>query len=117
MQNSDTQGNNKLEDIASRLNLQGNWKRALMFGSFAAAAYLIISGRRPAGFAMAGIGLATLAAEHPEKFEEVWNRAPEFLERGQKLVQGVGGIVDKIAEQSGKFQSRSGRKIEHDYLT
>jgi len=95
---------------------QENWKRYVMYGSFATAAVLLFTGRRPAGFAAAGIGLAVLAADHPEKFEEIWNRAPEYLDKGQRLVHGVGGIVDKIAEQTSRFQSRRGG-MEHDYLT
>ena len=79
---------------------------------------LLLTGRRPAGFAVAGVGLAALAAEHPEKFEDVWNRAPEYLDRGQRLVHGVTGIVEKIAEQTSRFQSsRRGSSMEHDYLT
>jgi hypothetical protein len=104
-------------DYAGRLRLQNNWKRALMIGSFAAAAYLLATGRRPAGFAMAGVGLATLAAEYPEKFEEIWNRAPEYLDKGQRLVGGVSRIVDQIAEQAGKFQSMRGTRMREDYLT
>ena len=99
-----------------RDNIQQDWKKYLMFGSFAAAAYLLLTGKRPAGFAIAGIGMAILAAEHPEKFEEAWNRAPEFLDKGQRMMHGVSGIVDKIAEQKQKFQSRRG-DAQHDYLT
>jgi hypothetical protein len=106
-----------VSDYAARLNVQNNWKRALMFGSFAAAALLLATGRRPAGFALAGVGLATLAAEYPEKFEEIWNRAPEYLDKGQRLVGGVSRIVDQIAEQAGKFQNRSNRGMREDYLT
>jgi hypothetical protein len=95
-----------------------NWKKALMIGSFTAAAILLLTGRRPAGFALAGVGLATLAAEHPEKFEQFWNAAPEYLEKGSRLASGVGDFIEKIAQQTSRFQStRTGRRGEPDYIT
>jgi hypothetical protein len=106
-----------IQDFTRSSAITDNWKRYVMYGSFAAAAVLLFTGRRPAGFAVAGIGLAVLAAEHPERFEEMWNRAPEYLDKGQRLVHGVSGIVDKIAEQTSRFQSGRRGNMEHDYLT
>jgi len=102
------------------IDFSENWKKMLMVGAFAGAAYLLISGRRPAGFALAGIGMAVLAAEHPQRFEEIWNQAPHYLERGTKVVNQISDLVDKIAEQGSKFQHmRSGgmRQQQSDYLT
>jgi hypothetical protein len=103
------------------LNIQENWKKALMVGAFAGAAYLLISGRRPAGFALAGIGVAVLAAEHPQRFEEVWNQAPHYLDRGTKVVNQISDLIDKIAEQGTKFSQMRHRgnrgQEQHDYLT
>jgi hypothetical protein len=93
-----------------------NWKRALMIGSFGAAAFLFLTGRRAAGFALAGVGVATLAGEYPEKFEKFWNAAPEYLDRGTRLVQGVGNFVEKIAEQSSRLQEHA-RQTRPDYIT
>jgi len=102
-------------------DINENWKKMLMVGAFAGAAYLLISGRRPAGFALAGIGMAVLAAEHPQRFEEVWNQAPHYLDRGTKVVNQIGELIDKIAEQGSKFQQmrQGGNRGEqqHDYLT
>ncbi|HST79258.1 MAG TPA: hypothetical protein VLN58_12290, partial [Verrucomicrobiae bacterium] len=63
-----------------------DWRKVLMYGSFAAGAVLFLTGRRPAGLAVAGIGVATLASEHPEKFEEIWHNLPEYIEKGSKFV-------------------------------
>lgn len=102
-------------------NINENWKKALMIGAFAGAAYLLISGRRPAGFALAGIGLAVLAAEHPHRFEEIWNQAPTYLDRGTRVVNQISDLIDRIAEQGTKFQQmrRGGNRGQgqHDYLT
>jgi hypothetical protein len=85
-----------------------DWKRVLMFGAFGAATYLMISGKRGAAFAAAGVGLAALAAEHPERFEEFWNQAPDYLERGHRIVNGIQTLLDRIAEHKGTIQSIRG---------
>ena len=76
-----------------------DWKKALMYGSFAAGAVLFITGRRPAGVAVAGIGLATLASAHPEKFEEVWRRMPEYIDKGSKFVDMAANFLERFAQQ------------------
>ena len=106
-----------LQNLTERLHLQENWRQWAMWGAFAAAAYLLVTNRRPAGFAAAGVGLAVLAAEHPQKFEEAWNRAPEYLEKGQRMIQGVGRIIDQVSEQAGKFQQQRGGRMREDYLS
>jgi hypothetical protein len=102
-------------EMTERMNLDQNWKKMLMYGSFGAAAILLATGKRPAALAAAGIGVAFFAAEHPERFEQVWNRAPEYLDKGQRVVSQLGGLVDRITEQSAKFQSRN--RQQGDYLT
>jgi hypothetical protein len=90
-----------------------DWKKVLMFGAFGAAAYLMISGKRNAGFAAVGVGLAALAAEHPERFEEIWNQAPDYLERGHRIVNGVQTLLDRIAEHTQTIQSLRGNRQEY----
>jgi len=93
-----------MADITTITKGNEGWMRALMIGSFAGAAVLFFTDKRPAAFALAGVGMATLAAEHPEKFEEIWNNAPEYLEKGTRFVNGVGQFVEKLAEQGYRFQ-------------
>lgn len=78
-----------------------DWKKVLMYSSFAAGAVLFLTGRRPAGLAVAGIGLATLAAEHPERFEELWRRAPEYIEKSGKFVDMASTFLEKLSQQRG----------------
>ena len=80
------------------------WKRALVYGSFGAAAVLLLTGRRSAALGLAGVGAATLAEEYPEKFQEVWEKAPEYLEKGNRMVEGVSQFVEKVAEQGARWQ-------------
>jgi hypothetical protein len=85
-----------------------NWKKALIYGSFAAGAALFLSGRRPAGLAVAGIGVATLAAEHPEKFEDLWRRMPEYIDKGGKMVDLAASFLERLGEQP-RYRSVSSR--------
>lgn len=75
-----------------------NWKRALVFGSFGAGAFLLLTGRRPAGSIFAAVGAVALASEYPEQVERLWRRAPEILDRGNQLVSAIARISERIAE-------------------
>jgi len=81
-----------------------NWKKVVVFGSIGAGAVLILSGRRPVGMALTAGGLAVLASEYPEKFENVLENAPDYLHKGMELfstLQKVGQGFAKDAEQRG----------------
>lgn len=82
-----------------------DWKKALMYASFAAGALLFISGRRPAGVAVAGIGLATLATEHPEKFQELWRRMPEYIEKSGKVVDMAATFLERLSQHQGGYRN------------
>jgi hypothetical protein len=88
---------------------QGDWKRIVMFGAFGAAAYFLLSGKRAAGMASAGVGLAALASENPERFEQIWNQAPEYLDRGHRIVNGISSLVERISEHAQNFQQMRSR--------
>jgi hypothetical protein len=86
-----------------------DWKKALIFGSVAAGAVLFFTGRRPAGLAVAGIGVATLAADNPEKLQELWRRLPEYVDRGGKLVDTAANILEKLAEHRRGYRISAAR--------
>jgi hypothetical protein len=86
-----------------------DWKKALMYGSFAAGAALFLTGRRPAGVAVAAIGVATLAAQHPEKIEDLWRRMPEYLEKGGKLVDIASSFLERLGEHRAGYRNISAR--------
>lgn len=81
-----------------------NWKKALILGSLGAGAFLFVTGRRPAGVVAAGVGLATLALEYPERFDRLWEQAPEYLSRGNQIVTAVSRMLERYAEHQ---ESRS----------
>ncbi len=74
-----------------------NWKRALIFGSFGAGAFFLITGRRSTGIVLATVGAATLASEYPEKVEALWRNAPYYLEKGNQLLSMVARVSEQIA--------------------
>ncbi|MBV8207739.1 MAG: hypothetical protein JO041_13180 [Acidobacteria bacterium] len=76
-----------------------NWKRVAMFAAMGASAALIIRGRRPEGIALAGVGLALLAAEHPEYLEALWERAPEYLDRGSQIISVIARLKQRLEEE------------------
>ncbi|HET9182585.1 MAG TPA: hypothetical protein VFP59_10655 [Candidatus Angelobacter sp.] len=78
-----------------------DWKKVLMYGSFAAGAVLFLTGRRPVGMAVAGVGLATLASEHPEKFEEIWQHMPEYIDKGSKFIDMAAAFLERMGERQG----------------
>ena len=77
-----------------------NWRKGIIIGSFAASALLIIKGHRPAGIVAASVGLAVLAAEYPEKFEEVWEQAPDYVMRGTQIFATLSRIAEHFAENA-----------------
>ena len=82
-----------------------DWKKALIYGSFAAGAVLFLTGRRPVGLAIAGIGVATLASENPERFEDLWRRMPEFVDKGTKFVDMAAAFLERIGEHQGGYRN------------
>jgi hypothetical protein len=98
-------GENQLEFEPPRVTEGGamGWKKTLMYGSFAAGAVLFLTGRKPAGLAVAGIGVATFAAEHPEKFEELWRRMPDYIERGSRFVDMATAFLERLGEERSGF--------------
>lgn len=79
-----------------------NWKRAVVIGSLGAGALLAVTGKRPAGIAVATVGLALLASEYPESFERVWEQAPDYVTRGMQIFQTLSQIAERFAEQTSR---------------
>ncbi|MGZ4817174.1 MAG: hypothetical protein ACXVZJ_01040 [Terriglobales bacterium] len=79
-----------------------NWRKALVIGSLSAGALMFIKGHRPAGVALATVGLAVLAAEYPEKFESVWENAPDYIYRGTQIFSTLSRIAERFADEAGR---------------
>lgn len=77
-----------------------NWKKALVIGSLSAGALMLIKGKKTAGVAMATVGLAVLAGEYPEKFETVWENAPDYVYRATQIWSSLSRIAERFAEEA-----------------
>jgi len=75
-----------------------NWKQALIFGSLGASAFLLVTGRKPAAGLLAGVGLAALASEYPEHMQRFWERAPEYVNRGNRVLSMASAFLERLAE-------------------
>lgn len=78
------------------------WRKALVIGSLSAGALMFIKGHRPAGIALAAVGLAVLAAEYPDKFETAWEQAPEYIYRGTQIFSTLSRIAERLADQASR---------------
>ncbi|HZQ92714.1 MAG TPA: hypothetical protein VFA60_13040 [Terriglobales bacterium] len=76
-----------------------NWKKALLVGSFAAGALLALRGYRRASLAAAGVGAAVLASQYPDEIRDLWDRAPELLERGARIAAVVAAIRNRCRDR------------------
>jgi len=92
-----------------------SWKRAVIFGFIGAGAVLVLTGRRPAGMACAAAGLAILASEYPEKFEAVWENAPDYLQKGMQIFSTLQKLGEGFAEQAERRGVTAWRDIRSEY--
>jgi hypothetical protein len=88
-----------------------NWKKAVMLGSIGAAAILFMKRRFPAGVLATGVGLAVLASEYPEKFEQARQALPEYFERGMHVMEMAGRAGRRITEAAGKSAAEAWDEI------
>ena len=79
-----------------------SWKKAAVLGSIGAAALLFMKKRYPAGVLATGVGLALLASEYPEKFEQVRRAMPDYFERGMRVMEMAASAGRRITEAAGR---------------
>jgi len=75
-----------------------NWKQALIFGSLGASAFLLVTGRKPAAGVLAGVGLAALASEYPEHMQRLWERAPDYADKGSRILNTASAFIERMAQ-------------------
>ena len=81
------------------------WKKALALASIGGAGILFMKKRYPAGVVAAGAGLAVLASEYPEKFDEVRRALPDYFARGMQVMEMAGQAGKRITEAAGRSAS------------
>ena len=92
-----------------------NWKKALVFGSIGAGAVLIATRKRPVGIALTAGGLALLASEYPEKFEAVWENAPDYISRATQIFAVISKISERFAEQAERRSMEEWHRMQEEY--
>ena len=76
---------------------------------------LVVSGRRPLGMAFAAGGLALLASEYPEKFEAVWENAPDYLQKGMQIFGTLQKLGEGFAEEAERRSVSAWREVRSQY--
>jgi len=89
-----------------------NWKRAVIAGAAGSAAVLFVK-RKPAGGVLAaGVALAVLASEYPEKFRRIREDIPYYVDRGTQFLEVVTRLGVKLAE----IADSGGRGLLEEFL-
>ncbi len=77
-----------------------NWKKVLVCGAVGAGTVFALSGRRNLGIASIAGGLALIASEYPERFETVWENAPDYVNRAARIFTALARLSEKFAENA-----------------
>jgi hypothetical protein len=93
-----------------------NWKKALVCTAIGAGAVLALSGRRNLGIASVAGGLAVLASEYPERFEAVWESAPEYINRATQIFATLSRLSEKFAEDAERRSVAGYQQFRHEYV-
>lgn len=88
-----------------------SWKKAAVLGSIGAAAFLFMKKRYPAGVLSTGVGLALLASEYPEKFEQVRRALPDYFERGMQVMEFAARAGKRITDAAGRSAAEAWEEI------
>ena len=83
------------------------WKKAVVAGSLGTSAVLLMRKKWPAGVLSAGVALAVLASEYPEKFEDLQKSLPRYYQSGLRLME----IVSRAGQKISQFADEGGRRI------
>ena len=79
-----------------------SWKKAAVLVTIAGAAILFMKRRYAAGVLATGAGLAVLASEYPEKFEQVRRSLPDYFDRGMQVMEMAAKAGKRISEAAGR---------------
>ncbi|HEY3973196.1 MAG TPA: hypothetical protein VGM18_09345 [Candidatus Sulfotelmatobacter sp.] len=88
-----------------------SWKKAVVLAAMGTAGILFVKKRFPAGVLATGVGLAVLASEYPEKFDEVRRALPDYFERGMRVLEMAGQAGKRISEVAGRSAMEAWEEI------
>ena len=94
-----------------------NWKKAVIGGSVAVGALLLMKGKRSAGAAVTTAGLVLLASEYPDQFEHFWQNAPDYITRGSQIFSTVQRIAERFADEASRHGMAGAlREVSSEYM-
>ncbi|HEY6764722.1 MAG TPA: hypothetical protein VI386_08115 [Candidatus Sulfotelmatobacter sp.] len=79
-----------------------NWKKAVIAASVSAGAILFMKRKPAAGVLATGVGLAVLASEYPDKFEDVRRNLPGYFDRSMKVMEMAAQAGKRITASAGR---------------
>jgi hypothetical protein len=79
-----------------------SWKKAVIAGAVTAATVLFLKKRISAGVLASGVALAVVAAEYPEKFDQVRKSMPNYFDRGMRVMEMASRAGQRITDAAGK---------------
>lgn len=87
------------------------WKKAVVAGSVGAATVLFLKRKHAAGVLVTGVGLAVLASEFPEKFEQVRRSLPDYFDRGMQVMEMAARAGRRITDAAGQSAAEAWEEI------
>ena len=78
------------------------WKKAVIAGAVSAATVLFLKKRISGGVLASGVALAVVAAEYPEKFEQVRRSMPDYFDRGMRVMEMAARAGQRITDAAGR---------------
>jgi hypothetical protein len=88
-----------------------SWKKAAVVATIGGAGILFMKKRFAAGLLSTGVGLAVLASEYPEKFDEVRKALPDYFERGMRVMEMAGRAGRRITDAAGRSAAEAWEEI------
>jgi hypothetical protein len=65
--------------------------------------------------ALTAAGLAVLASEYPEKFEAVWENAPDYLRKGMQIFGALQKLGEGFAEEAERRSVDAWRNVRSEF--
>ena len=92
-----------------------SWKKVAVFGAVGLGVALLLTGRRPLGLAFAAGGLALLASEYPEKFEDLLEDAPDYLNKGMEIFATLKKVGEGFIEDAERRSVNAARDLRAQF--
>jgi hypothetical protein len=80
------------------------WTRSVAAGSLAVGAYLLLTGKRRSGLALAAVGATVALLENPQAVREAWESMPRIVRAGQDFIGRLEDLVGEVNKQGTRLR-------------